>query len=65
MPRTARPYMIGRYGMGTLLCLKNRDGVFILFNAMKIAQALKREHGLCSKRDGGLPRLALAQSRSN
>ena len=33
-----RPYMIGRYGVGTLSCLKNRDGLFILFNAMKIAQ---------------------------
>jgi len=38
MPRTARPYMIGRYGMGILSCLKSRDGLFILFNAMKIAQ---------------------------
>ena len=38
MPRRARPYMIGRYGMGTLSCLKSLDGMFILFNAMKIAQ---------------------------
>jgi hypothetical protein len=30
--------MIGRYGMGILSCQKSRDGVFILFNAMKIAQ---------------------------
>jgi hypothetical protein len=30
--------MIGRYGMGTLSCLKSHDGLFILFNAMKIAQ---------------------------
>jgi hypothetical protein len=38
MPRRASPYMIGRYGMGILSCLKSRDGLFILFNAKKIAQ---------------------------
>jgi hypothetical protein len=38
MARAARPYMIGRYGMGILSCLKSRDGLFILFNAKMIAR---------------------------
>ena len=64
MPRRARPYMIGRYGMGTLSCLKSRDGMFILFNAMKIAQHSETGAWLMLM-DGRLPPVAKTQSRSN
>jgi hypothetical protein len=30
--------MIGRYGAGILSYLRNDEGLFVLFNAMKIAQ---------------------------
>ena len=36
MACAARPFMIGRYGMGILSCLKSRDGLFILFNTKMI-----------------------------
>jgi hypothetical protein len=31
-------YKIGYYGMGTLWCLKNRHGIFVLFNSVRIAR---------------------------
>ena len=31
-------YKIGHYGMGTLWCLKNRYGIFVLFNSVRIAR---------------------------
>jgi hypothetical protein len=38
MPSNTKRHTIGRYGAGTLWYLKDRHGVFILFNAVKIAQ---------------------------
>ena len=32
-------YKIGHYGMGTLWCLKNRYGIFVLFNSVRIARS--------------------------
>ena len=38
MARSEKRHMIGRYGAGTLSCLRNRVGLFILFNTVKIAR---------------------------
>jgi len=34
----SKRHMIGRYGAGTLWCLTDKEGTFVLFNAMKIAK---------------------------
>jgi hypothetical protein len=38
MTSPVKHFKIGRYGAGTLWVLRNREGYFILFNTVKIAQ---------------------------
>jgi len=38
MAGNGKRYMIGRYGAGTLWCLRNPEGYFIQFNTVKIAK---------------------------
>jgi hypothetical protein len=38
MAGEVKHFKIGRYGVGTLSCLRDREGLFILFNAVKIAK---------------------------
>jgi hypothetical protein len=37
---TTKRYKIGHYGAGTLWCLRNRYGVFVLFNSVRIAKIM-------------------------
>ena len=57
--------MIGRYGMGTLSCLKSLDGMFILFNAMKIAQRSETGAWLMLEDGWTITPVAQTQSTSN
>jgi hypothetical protein len=36
----AKPYKIGSYGAGTLSCISNQNGLFVLFNNNPIAKRL-------------------------
>jgi hypothetical protein len=37
---TGKAHKIGNYGAGTLSCISNQDGLFVLFNASPIAKRL-------------------------
>jgi hypothetical protein len=48
-------HLIGRYGVGTLWCVRERDAFFIQFNASKIAtRPLREAPGWPSKTAGKL-----------